>query len=76
MIRKIGRCGVGYPNATHEELFEFEDGTSEKEMDTNEMIHKLMGMRNELKSMIDVIESIITNLVIKEQEKQIGGEEE
>lgn len=33
MIRKIGRCGVGYPNATHEELFEFEDGTSEKEME-------------------------------------------
>ena len=33
MIRKIGRCGVGYPNATYEELFEFEDGTSEKEME-------------------------------------------
>ena len=43
-----------------------------KEMDTNEMIHKLMGMRNELKSMTDVIESIITNLVIKEQERQGG----
>ena len=47
-----------------------------KEMDTNEMIHKLMDMRNELKSMIDVIEPIITNLVIKEQEKQIGGDTE
>ena len=50
-----------------------------KEMDINEMLHKLMNMRNELKSMTDVIESIITNLanlLIKEQERQRGGDDE
>jgi len=29
MIRKIGRCGIGYANAMHEEVFEFEDGEEE-----------------------------------------------
>ena len=33
MIRKIGRCGIGYANAMHEEVFEFEDDASEKEME-------------------------------------------
>lgn len=33
MITRIGRCGIGYSGATHEEVFEFEDGTSEKEME-------------------------------------------
>lgn len=47
-----------------------------KEMDINEMLHKLMDMRNELKSMTNVIESIITNLAIKEQERQKGGDTE
>jgi len=32
MITRIGKCGVGYSGATQEEVFEFEDGTSEKEM--------------------------------------------
>lgn len=45
-----------------------------KEMDINEMLHKLMTMRSELKSMTDVIESIIANLAIMEQERQIGGD--
>lgn len=32
MITRIGRCGIGYPGATHGEVFIFEDETSEKEM--------------------------------------------
>lgn len=47
-----------------------------KEMDINEMLHKLMTMRSELKSMTDVIESIITNLLVKEQERQKGDDTE
>jgi len=32
MITKIGKCGIGFIGAEHEEIFEFDDNTSEEEM--------------------------------------------
>ena len=33
MIKRIGKCSFGFPNATYEEEFEFPDNYTEEEME-------------------------------------------
>ena len=32
MIKRIGKCGIGFPVAEYEETFCFDDGTTEEQM--------------------------------------------
>lgn len=32
MIKRIGKCGIGFSGVTHTETFEFPDGYTEEEM--------------------------------------------